>query len=425
MIVGAGFAGLACARALGSSGADVTIIDRRNYHLFVPLLYQVATAALSPADIAQPIRRLLRRHRNVKVLLGELTGVDLPAREVCLKDGSRVPYDRLVLATGSSFNYFGNPEWEEHAPGLKTVEDARRLRSRLLYAFERAEQESDPERQQALMTTVVVGGGPTGVEMAGAIAELTRNTLAHDFHHIDPARARTILVEAGPRILSTFPEQLARYAHDRLTSIGIDIRCDASVEEIAPGTVRIGEEVIPAGTVIWGAGIKASPVSEWIGVEGDRAGRVAVNGDLSVKGRDGIFVLGDSALLIDPATGEPLPGLAQVAQQQGTHLGRSLRRHMKSGAPLPTFRFRDRGNTAIVGRNAAVFDFGHSRMKGGFAWLLWAIIHVYLLSGFENRMIVSAKWVWRYFTYQRGARLITGEEDEQKPVIYDHPLPQG
>ncbi|MFC4254330.1 NAD(P)-binding protein [Altererythrobacter xixiisoli] len=424
VIVGAGFAGLACARALGSSDADVTIIDRRNYHLFVPLLYQVATAALSPADIAQPIRRLLRRHKNVKVLLGELTGVDLPAQELCLRDGGRVPYDALVLATGSSFNYFGNPEWEEHAPGLKTVEDARRLRSRLLYAFERAEQESDPERQQALMTSVVVGGGPTGVEMAGAIAELTRNTLANDFHHIDPARARTILVETGPHILSTFPEELGRYAQERLTGMGIEIRCNSAVEEIGPGTVRIGEEVLPAGTVIWGAGIKASPVAEWLGVEGDRAGRVAVNDDLSAKGIEGVFVLGDSALLIDPATDKPLPGLAQVAQQQGNHLGRALRKRLQTGEPLPAFRFRDRGNTAIIGRNAAVFDWGHSRMKGGIAWLLWAIIHVYLLSGFENRMIVSAKWVWRYFTYQRGSRLITSEEEEQKPVIYDHPRPE-
>ncbi len=424
IIVGAGFGGLACARALGSIDAEVTIIDKRNYHLFVPLLYQVATAALSPADIAQPVRRLLRRHHNINVVLGEVVNVDPDRREISLHDGKRLAYDILVLATGSSYNYFGNPEWEEHAPGLKTIEDARRLRSRLLYAFERAERESDPDRQCALMTTVIVGGGPTGVELAGAIAALARYTLAHDFKHIDPKNARTILIESGDRLLSAFPEELGDYALNRLAGMGVDIRCGVSVEDISAGTVSIEGEIIPAGTIIWGAGVQASPVAKWLKIDGDKAGRVAVNADLSVKGLDDVYVIGDSAALVDPATGKPLPGLAQVAQQQGSHLGKALALNLTAGLPLSEFRYRNRGNTAIIGRNAAVFDFGRRKMRGFPAWLLWAIVHVYLLAGFENRMTVSAKWMWRYFTYQRGSRLITGGQHLDQPRVYDQPQPR-
>jgi NADH dehydrogenase len=411
VILGAGFAGLAAARALGSSRAHVTIIDRRNYHLFVPLLYQVATAALSPADIAEPIRKILRRHKNVEVLLGAVTGIDREARTVRLADGGSVGYDSLIVATGSSYNYFAHPEWEAHAPGLKTIADARKLRSRLLSAFELAEREPDPQRQRDLMTTVVVGGGPTGVEMAGSIAELARYTLARDFRHVDPASARVLLIEAGPRILAAFPERLARYAHERLERLGVEILCKQPVEDIGPAAVRVAGKEIAAGTVIWGAGIRASAAGAWLGADTDRIGRVRVNEDLSVPGMDGVYVIGDSALCVDAATGEPLPALAQVSQQQGRHLGRELRRHVANGTALRPFRFNDRGNTAIVGRNAAIFDFGSWRLRGWPAWMLWAIVHIYLLVGFEKRLLVSLQWLWRYLTFQRGARLITGDSE--------------
>jgi len=407
VIVGAGFAGLECAKALGSSAARVTIVDRRNYHLFVPLLYQVATAALSPADIAEPVRRILRRHRNIEVVLAEVNGVDPASHVVTLASGPPLSYDVLILATGSSYNYFGHPEWEAYAPGLKSISDARQLRSRLLCGFELAERERDPIEQRALMTSLIVGGGPTGVEMAGAIAELARYTLARDFRHIDPAAARTILVEAGPRILGAFPEKLSRYAHDRLERLGVEVICNKAVEDITAGKVRIAGEEVRVGTVIWGAGIKASPAAQWLGVEADRIGRIKVKGDMSVEGMDSVYVIGDSAHLVDQQTGEALPGLAQVAKQQGGHLGHALARHFESGTAIPPFRFEDRGNTAIVGRNAAVFDFGKWQLKGRLAWLLWAIVHVYLLVGFQKRLLVGIQWLWRYLTYERGARLIS------------------
>ncbi len=410
VIVGAGFAGLACAKALGKARARVTVIDRNNYHLFIPLLYQVATAALSPADIAEPIRKILRRHANVEVVLGEVSGIDTGARTVMLADGKSIPYDRLILATGSSYNYFGHPEWEAVAPGLKTIANARELRSRLLHAFERAEYESDPERRRALMTTVIVGGGPTGVEMAGAIAELARFTLVRDFRHIDPAAASILLVEAGPRLLGSFPQELAEYAGERLQRLGVEVLTGRSVEAMDEGTVTISGEKLAAGTVIWGAGIKASPAGQWLGAECDGVGRVPVMPDLSVPGFEGVYMIGDSALLDDPQTGHPLPALAQVAQQQGRHLGTAIARRLADGTSLPPFRFKDRGNTAIIGRNAAIFDFGKHHLKGTPAWLLWALVHVYLLVGFDKRLLVSIQWLWRYFTYQRGARLITGAE---------------
>jgi NADH dehydrogenase len=407
VIIGAGFGGLACAKALGSSAARVTIIDRQNYHLFVPLLYQVATAALSPADIAEPIRKILRKRRNVEVVLGEVTGVDTEGKHVRLSDERTIGFDRLVVASGSSYNYFAHPEWERYAPGLKTLENALALRSRLLSAFEEAEYEPDAQRRRDLMTTIVVGGGPTGVEMAGAIAELARFTLARDFRHIDPRSARVILVEAGSRLLGSFPEGLSDYAQRSLEAMGVEIWTGRSVENIDRHTVVIEGETLAAGTVIWGAGIKASPAAQWLGVEPDRVGRVRVRDDLSVPERPGIYVIGDSAALDDPATGRPLPALAQVAAQQGQHLGKAIAREIADGAPPQAFRFRDRGNTAVIGRNAAVFDFGKRRLRGAFAWLLWAIVHVYLLVGFEKRLLVAIQWLWRYFTYQQGARLIT------------------
>ncbi|MBP2311364.1 NAD(P)/FAD-dependent oxidoreductase [Azospirillum soli] len=406
VIVGAGFGGLACAEELGGTNIRVTVIDRHNYHLFVPLLYQVATAALSPADIAEPIRRILSRHPNIDVVMGEVTGIDLAQRKVMLADGSFVPYDRLVLATGSSYNYFGHDEWAEVAPGLKTIENARAIRARLLMSFEQAEMCEDPARQTALMTSIIVGGGPTGVEMAGSIAELARHALARDFRRIDPRAAKVLLVEAGPRILAAFPEDLSNYARRKLEELGVVVLTGQAVEKIEPGGVTIGGRFIPAGTIVWGAGIKASPAGQWLGVETDRAGRIPVAPDLSVPGLEGVYALGDTAVLAGD-DGKPLPGLAQVAKQQGEHLGRALEASLSRGEAMPAFCFHNRGNTAIVGRSAAVFDFGKRRLKGWFAWVLWAIVHVYLLVGFEKRVLVTMQWLWRYVTYQRGARLIT------------------
>lgn len=405
VVIGAGFAGLACAGELGGTDVRVTVIDRHNYHLFVPLLYQVASAALSPADIAEPIRKILSRHRNIDVIMGEVAGIDLAARRVRLADGSFVPFDRLVVATGSVYSYFGHDEWAEHAPGIKTIENARRIRARLLTSFEQAEMSCDPKQQQALMTSIIVGGGPTGVEMAGAIAELTRYTLHRNFRRIDPGSARVMLVEAGPRLLSSFPEDLADYARERLEKLGVQVMTGQPVEKIEATGVTIAGRFIPAGTIVWGAGVKASPAGRWLGVETDRMGRIAVAPDLSVPGLDGVYALGDTALSLDD-DGKPLPGLAQVAKQQGTHLGRALAANILRGEPMPPFRFNNRGNTAIVGRNAAVFDFGRRRLKGWVAWVLWAIVHVYLLTGFEKRILVTTQWLWRYLTYQRGARLI-------------------
>ena len=406
VIVGAGFGGLACARALGDHLVRVTVIDRNNYHLFVPLLYQVATAALSPADIAEPIRKNLSRFRNIDVVLGEVVGIDTAGRRVSLSDGGYVPYDRLVIATGSAYNYFGHDEWARFAPGLKTIENARQLRTRVLLGFEQAETSVDSEEQARLMTTVIVGGGPTGVEMAGALAELARYALAKDFRRIDPRTANIILVEAGQRILATFPERLATYAHRALERLGVKVMTGQAVQQVRPDGVVIGGHFVPANTIVWGAGITASPAGRWLGLETDRAGRIRVDPDLSVPGLDGVYVIGDTALSLDES-GQPLPGLAQVAKQQGTHLGRALAANIERQTPLPPFRFKNRGNTAIVGRSAAIFDFGRWQMKGYFAWLLWALVHVYLLASFEKRVLVSLQWLWRYLTYQRGARLIT------------------
>jgi NADH dehydrogenase len=410
VIIGAGFGGLACAKELGRAPAKVTIIDRRNYHLFVPLLYQVATAALSPADIARPIRRILGRYANIEVVMDTVVGIDSAARKVRLVDGTELVYDRLLIATGSEYSYFGHPEWAAHAPGPLTLEDARRIRARLLTAFERAEISQNPAEQEALMTTVIAGGGPTGVEMAGAVAELTRYALARDFRRIDPRRARIFVIEAGPRILSGFPESLSEYAHASLERLGVSVITGEAVELIDERGAVVAGRRIDAGTVIWGAGVKASPAGQWLGLDLDRAGRIRVNPDLSVAGLPGVYAIGDTALASGD-DGLPLPALAQVAAQQGKHLGRALRDQLADGRALPAFRFRNRGNTAIIGRHAAVFDFGWAQLKGRFAWLLWAIIHIYLLVGFDNRLRVTLQWIWLYITYERGARLIMTDAD--------------
>ncbi|WP_278987688.1 NAD(P)/FAD-dependent oxidoreductase [Sphingobium yanoikuyae] len=400
VIVGGGFGGLACARALAGADVDVTLVDKRNHHLFQPLLYQVSTAALSPADIAAPIRKVLASARNVTVLLAEASGVDTEARTLLLDDGDSLPYDQLVLATGSAYNYFAHPEWKKHAPAPKTIADARTIRARLLGTFEAAERTDDPVARGALLTFVVVGGGPTGVEMAGTIAELARYTLKGNFRRFDPAEAKVILVEAGPRLLGAFPEDLSAYTADALRKLGVEVRLDCPVQRIDESGVQLGDTRLPAATVIWGAGIRAADGADWIGGTSDRGGRIPVADTLAVVGQDGIYAIGDVALCLQD--GRPLPGLAQVAQQQGRHLGKELRKD----APVRPFLFRNRGDTAVIGRHAAVFSFGKYRMKGRLAWLLWAIIHVFLLIGFERRTVVMVQWIWRYLTFERGARLI-------------------
>ncbi|WP_374297031.1 NAD(P)/FAD-dependent oxidoreductase [Sphingomonas sp.] len=400
VIVGGGFGGLACARALAGADARVTVVDRRNHHLFQPLLYQVSTAALSPADIAAPIRRVLARARNVDVVLADVDGVDTAARVVKLAHGADLPFDQLVLATGSAYNYFAHPEWAAHAPAPKSIADARTIRARLLRAFEEAEHCADPVRRAALMTIVVVGGGPTGVEMAGTTAELARYTLRGDFRHIDPAAARVILVEAGPRLLNAFPEHLGDYAAQRLRKMGVEVRLGGAVERIEDGHVVVSGERIDAANVVWGAGIRAAEGAGWVGGTDDRGGRIAVDANLAVTGQRDIYALGDVALFRQD--GAPLPALAQVAQQQGHHLGRALR---KAGPP-PPYRYRTRGDTAVIGRHAAVYVYGRFTLTGRMAWLLWSIVHVYLLIGFERRTSVMTQWIWRYFTFERGARLI-------------------
>lgn len=419
VIVGAGFGGLACAQALGNSDIDVTVIDRRNHNLFQPLLYQVATAALSPADISEPIRRTLGRYGNVRVVMGEVVSVNQTARTVGLKDGAEISYDRLVLATGSDYNYFGHQDWQQHAPGLKSIHEARQIRHSLLLAFEKAERSEDEEEKRRLLTSVIIGGGPTGVEMAGAISELGRFMIARDFRSLRPDQLQVVLVEAGPRILATFPESLSQYAVDYLTRIGVDIRLNTRVEDVTSQGVQIGGTVLPASCMVWGAGVKASPAAAWLGVSPGPGGRLHVASDLSVEGKSDVYSLGDTALAAGE-DGKPLPALAQVAKQQGTFLGRALKANLLRGEPVPAFRFHNRGNTAVIGRNAAVFDFGSWQLKGRLAWLLWAIVHVYLLVNFEKRLLVSIQWIWRYATRQRGARII-----DENAVAVDCPAAEG
>jgi NADH dehydrogenase len=406
VIVGAGFGGLAAARALKRAPVDVTVIDRRNHHLFQPLLYQVATATLSPAEIAAPIRRVLRYQRNAEVLLGEVENVDVERRHVVLQDVV-IPYDFLVIATGSEFSYFGHPEWAAYAPGLKSIEDATTIRRRVLLAFERAEMAEDPAERTRCMTFVLVGGGPTGVEMAGAIADMARNTLAPDFRRIDPARARVILLEAAPRLLGGMPEGLAEYAKRALQRRGVEVRLNCPVEQVdATGVIAAGER-IESATVVWSAGVAPSGAGHWLPVERDKAGRVKVEQDLAVPGHPQLFVIGDAALARDEQ-GRPLPGLAAVALQQGKHVGRLIGRLARGDDRRPGFVYRNWGELATIGRQDAVADFGWVRLKGWPAWWLWGAVHIFYLIGFGNRVQVMTEWLWSYLTFRRGARLITG-----------------
>lgn len=405
VIIGAGFAGVQVARGLGASGVSATLLDQHNYHLFQPLLYQVATAALSAADIAEPVRRMLRRYPSVEVVFGEMTGIDVAARSVALANGKSLSYDILVLAAGATHTYFGHEAWGEFAPSMKSVADAQKVKSRLLLSFEQAEMSDDPTERKRLTTFVVIGGGPSGVELAGAIAELARYTLAKDFHRIDTKSTTVLLLEAGPRILSAFPEELARYAQLKLVSLGVTVRTNCTVNDISRNSVVAGDETIPVGLAIWAAGVKASSVGKLLGVPTDKTGRVKVNRDLSVPGLSNVYALGDVALVFD-ATGKPLPGLAQVAKQEGFYLGRALVKQIRYGTASSDFEFHNRGNAAIIGRQAAVFDFGWSHLSGRLAWFLWALVHIYLLAGFQHRLLVALQWLWRYATYDHGARLI-------------------
>ncbi len=405
VIVGGGFGGLSAAKALARQPFDVTLIDRNNHHLFQPLLYQVATAALSPADIASPIRSILRGQKNARIMLAEVSGVDLKRRQV-IADDRRIPYDTLIIATGARHAYFGHDDWAPFAPGLKTIDDATYLRRRILLAFERAENEDDPEERRRLMTFVVVGGGPTGVELAGAIAELAKRALAADFRSIDSRSTRIVLIEAAPRVLTPFDASLSEAARRSLESLGVEVRVGAAVTECNSDGVRVGDEFIPTRTVIWAAGVMASPAGRWLGAETDRAGRVKVNPDLSVPGHPDVFVIGDTAL-VSGADGHPLPGVAPVAKQQGHYIARLLKAR-SAGRSIGPFAYRDFGSLATIGRKRAVVQFGRFRLSGFFAWVLWSVAHIYFLIGFRNRFIVALNWVWNYVTFQRGSRLITG-----------------
>ena len=405
VIIGGGFAGLAAAKALRKAPFRVTVLDRRNHHLFQPLLYQVATATLSAGDIASPIRWILRHARNQRVLLAEVARIETAPQRIELVDGGALTYDYLVVGTGASHAYFGHPEWATHAPGLKTLEDALEIRRRILLAFERAEREIDPARQRELLTFVVVGGGPTGVELAGTLAEIARRTLRDEFRAIDTARTRIVLVEAGPTILPTFPEKLRDAARASLRRLGIEIRENIAVTHIDAGGVVVGAERLDAGTVLWAAGVAASPLVATLGAPLDRAGRVIVQPDLSIPDHPEVFVVGDAAAFLHQ-DGKPLPGVAQVAIQQAAHAVHNIVR-LARGGKTDEFRYRDRGSMAIVGRGAAVADLGRVQFSGFPAWLAWLFLHIFMLIGFRNRLAVVLQWAGAYVTFQRSVRLIT------------------
>jgi NADH dehydrogenase len=409
VIVGAGFGGLEAAKRLAGKAVDVTVVDRRNHHLFQPLLYQVATAALSPADIAAPIRSILAHAPNIRVLLDSVCGVIPLANSVRLSSGRALPYDWLILATGARHSYFGRDDWAAHAPGIKSIEDATTVRRRVLIALERAETERNLKVRNALLTFVVIGGGPTGVEMAGAIAELARQSVSRDFRSITPHCSRVILVEAGQRLLPAFPLELSRRTRKSLEQLGVEVRLGRAVLDIGPHHVRLGEETILSHTTVWAAGVQASPAAEWLGADADRSGRVRVEHDLRVPDHDNIFAIGDTAACRNDK-GEVLPGVAPVAKQQGRYVADAI-----LGRATRPFRYRDYGNLATIGRRRAVADFGRFRLSGFAAWLVWCVAHVWFLVGFRSRLSVILHWAWNYFTFARSARLITGPVETASP----------
>ena len=428
VIVGAGFGGLNAARALGKAGLQITVVDRKNFHTFQPLLYQVATAGLSPGEIAAPIRSILRSHKNVEVLMGEVTGFDLERRIVQTPD-AEIPYDYLIIAAGATHSYFGHEDWEPLAPGLKTIEDALEIRRRVLLAFELAERQAAAGESQLPLNFVVVGGGPTGVELAGTLAEISRHALAHEFRSIDPRRTHILLIEGGPRVLPTYPEDLSRSAEEQLRGLGVEVQTSAMVTMVEPGAVDIGETRLPATVVLWAAGVAASPLGKKLGAPVDRAGRVPVQADLSLPGHPEVFVIGDLAAAKDEH-GKMLPGVAPVAIQEGRFVAKLIREEVErvgtnrnlEGAPAlsrplrqdgggdsrPAFHYWDKGSLATIGRAAAVAQFGKIHISGFIAWLSWLFVHILFLIGFRNRLLVFIQWAWSYVTYERGARLITG-----------------
>ena len=406
LVVGGGFGGLWAVRALRGAPVEITLVDRCNYHLFQPLLYQVATAGLSSPDIAAPLRHILRKQDNVDVLLAEVVRIEPPARRVHLSDGSALDYDMLVLASGAGHAYFGHDDWAAHAPGLKTLDDALRLRRRLLLAFERAEAEADPERRVGWLSFAIIGGGPTGVELAGTLAEIARHTLRREFRHIDPASAKVRLIEAGPRVLSSFPETLSGKARKQLERLGVDVITGTPVTDIGADGYRLGDTFVRAHTVVWAAGVAGSPLARSLGVPLDRAGRLAVAPDLSVPGHGDIFVIGDLASVTQD--GKPVPGVAPAAKQMGNHVARVIRARL-GGGTAPAFRYRDYGNLATIGRMAAVVDLRGLRISGALAWWFWLLAHVFFLIGFRNRLAVLLNLTWAYWSYQRAARIIVGE----------------
>jgi NADH:ubiquinone reductase (H+-translocating) len=406
VIVGGGFGGLNAARALGGAAVRVTLLDRHNYHLFQPLLYQVATASLSPADVASPIRWILRHQKNVEVLLADVQGIDPAARRVLIAGGAPIPYDYLVLASGATHAYFGHPEWAARAPGLKTLDDALDMRRRVLLAFEAAERETDAAAQRRLLTFVIVGAGPTGVELAGALAEIARQSLRQDFRRIHPESARILLLEGSPDVLAPFASPLRDAARRSLEQLGVEVRTGSVVTAVDEDGVAIGPERISAATVLWAAGVAASPVATSLGVPLDRAGRVAPEPTLALAAHPEIFVVGDLCAFVQ--NGKPLPGVAQVAMQQGNRAGKNIRQRI-AGRPLAPFRYKDYGIMATIGRGAAVGDVFGLKISGYFAWLFWIFLHIFWLIGFRNRFVVMTEWAWAYVTHQRRVRLITGE----------------
>jgi len=416
VIVGGGFGGLAAAQDLEGADVDITVIDRRNHHLFQPLLYQVATASLATSEIAWPIRTILRDKKNVQTLLGTVVGIDTAQRIVSLEDGSKVRYDSLILATGARHAYFGHDEWEEYAPGLKTLEDATTIRRQILEAFEAAEREPDPEKQKALLTFVIIGGGPTGVELAGAIIGLARRALRGEFRTFNPEDTRVVLIEGANRVLLGFDEDLSAYSEQALRRLGVEVELGNMVTDVTAEGVTYGGKLLPARTVIWAAGVKASPAAQWLNAPADRAGRVQVETDLSVPGLPNVFVVGDTASIKGP-DGKPIPGIGDAAKQAGKHAASVIKARLAGDAAPKPFEYKHLGSLATIGKRAAVIDFGWLKLRGRLAWWVWGLAHIYFLIGTKNRFSVGLSWLWGFLTGRRSSRLITqGPADKAAPL---------